>query len=133
MLGYFRGTDLQMKVENGYTIIKEHPESKHPKAAILERTTIQAMRVGMPVPVLQYSGTPSFANLVPPKGYYVVIAEHMDGSVRMALGYETPGANLPQVLVFEKRDTPFTLLALSDTAIRGGMVNTFILQEFTFP
>lgn len=119
-----------MKVEDGYAVIKEHPEliypSKHPKAAILERTTIQAMRVGMPVPVLQYSGPPSFANLVTPKGYYVVIAEHMDGSVRMALGYETSGANLPQVLVFEKRDTPFTLLALSDTAIRGGMVNAFV-------
>jgi len=47
----------------------------------------------------------------------------------MALGYETPGANLPQVLVFEKRDTPFTLLALSDTAIRGGMINSFILDN----
>ena len=123
----------QMKVESGYAIIREYPElvypSRHPKAAILERTTIQALRVGMPVPVLQFSGTPAFANLIPPQGYYVVISEHVDGSIRMALGYETPGANLPQVLVFEKQATPFTLLALSDTAIRGGMVHSFILDN----
>eukprot|EP01036_Dinobryon_divergens_P037119 gene37119-48488_t len=94
----------QMKVESGYAIIREYPElaypSRHPKAAILERTTIQALR-----------------------GYYVVISEHVDGSIRIALGYETPGANIiPQVLVFEKQATPFTLLALSDTAIHGGFI-----------
>jgi hypothetical protein len=43
-------------VANGYDHLKEYPEliypSKHPKAAILERTTIQSLRLGTPIPVL---------------------------------------------------------------------------------
>ena len=120
-------------VANGFDYVKEHPElvypSKHYRAALLERTTLPALRVGTPVPILNFSGPKSFDTLGPPRGYYVMIAEHADGSIRMALGYETPGENLPQVLIFEKTDTPFTILALSDTALRGGMINSYILDN----
>ena len=115
-------------VVNSYDHLKEYPElaivhpSKHP---ILERTTILlSMGLGTPIPVLQFAGTVSFDHLRPSKGYYVVIAEQ-------ALGYEkSHGANLPQVLTFEKRTDPFTVLALSDTALQGAMmIHSYILDN----
>ena len=95
----------------------------------MERTPIQALRVGMTVPILEFSGQRSFDNLTAPKGYYVVIAEHPDGSTRLALGFAGTGTCLPQVLILERREIPFTVLALSDTAIRGGLVPAHILES----
>ena len=120
-------------IADGYTFLESHPElaypSRHPNAAILERVPLPALRSGMAIPILQFSGPKLFDTLVPPRGYYVVISEHADGSIRLALGYEAIGANLPQVLVLEKRDPPITVLTLSDTALRSGLVAAPILDS----
>ena len=123
-----------IQIADGPAYIGEHVQlvypSAHPKAAILERTPIQAVRGGMVLPILQFtSSTFNFDTLTNPSGYYVAITEHMDGSLRLALAYATPGANLPKILMFPKVATSaYSVLALSDTAIRGNMLAPHIMD-----
>ena len=87
----------------------------------MERISISALRAGMVIPILQFDGLAAFATLVEPDAYYVVTAEHPDNSMRLSLAYRNPACArvLPPCLTFEARTTPYSVVVMADTAIRG--------------
>jgi hypothetical protein len=77
----------------------------------------------MVIPVLQFVGIESLATLVEPDAYYVVTAEHPDNSMRLSLAYKNPACTrvLPPCLTFEARTTTYSVIVMSDAAIRGNI------------
>jgi hypothetical protein len=83
----------------------------------------------MVIPVLQFVGIESFATLVEPDAYYVVTAEQPDNSMRLSLAYKNPACPraLPPCLTFEARTTTYSVIVMSDAAIRGNIWEQHVL------
>ena len=84
----------------------------------------------MVLPVLQFGGPEAFNTLVEPDAYYVVTVEHQDNSMRLSLAYRYPACALalPPYLTFEARSTPYYVVVMADTAIRGNIWDQHVLN-----
>ena len=122
-----------MKIACAYTYIPEHKAlhwpSEEDRASLMERTSVSALRAGMVIPVLQFGGIESFATLVEPDAYYVVTAEHPNNSMRLSLAHENPACTrvLPPCLTFEARTTTYSVVVMTDAAIRGSIWEQHVL------
>ncbi len=122
-----------MKIASAYTYIPEHQALQWPsdedRASLMERISVSALRAGMVIPVLQFDGLAAFATLVEPDAYYVVTAEHSDKSMRLSLAYRNPACArvLQPCLTFEARTTPYSVVVMADTAIRGNIWEQHVL------
>ena len=95
----------------------------------MERISVSAVRAGMVLPILQFGGPEAFATLLEPDAYYVMTAEHQDNSMRLSLAYSNPACAraLPPCLTFEARSTPYSVVVMADTAIRGNIWDQHVL------
>ena len=78
---------------------------------------------GMVLPVLQFGGPEAFATFVELDAYYVVTTKHQDNSMRLSMAYRNPACvrALPPCLTFEALSTPYSVVVMADTAIRGNI------------
>ena len=96
----------------------------------MERISVSALCADMVLPVLQFGGPEAFTTLGEPDAYYVVTAEHQDNSTRLSLAYRNPACAraLPPCLTFEARLTPYSVVVMADTAIRGNIWDQHVLN-----
>ena len=85
--------------------------------------------MGFEIPVLHFSGMESFATLISPDAYYVVIAEYPDNLTRLSLTYKNPACTtvMPPCRTFEARITPYSVVTMADAAIRASIWEPHVL------
>ena len=90
----------------------------------MERISVEALRAGMVIPVLQFGGLGAFATLIEPDAYYLCGDSRTPGQLHATLAcLQKPGCArvLPPCLTFEARSAPYSVVVMADAAIRGNI------------